>query len=64
LNIPIIPKQKKINLSYSVILRNIISKTAQRITKAIDYFKNSFSNLLSLIEEYTSFKIALNKSII
>ena len=28
---------------------------------AYSYFKNSFSNLLSLIEEYTSFKIALNR---
>ena len=52
LNIPIIPKQKKINLSYSVILRNIISKTAQRISKSIDHFrKNEYDNALMTIYE-------------
>ena len=52
LNIPIIPRQKKINLSYSVILRNIISKTAQRISKSIDLFrKNDYENALSNIYE-------------
>ena len=52
LNIPIIPKPKKINLSYSVILRNIISKTAQRISKAIDFFrKNEYDNALMAIYE-------------
>ena len=52
LNIPIIPRQKKINLSYSVILRNIISKTAQRISKSIDFFrKNDYENALSNIYE-------------
>ena len=52
LNIPIIPKQKKVNLSYSVILRNIISKTAQRISKAIDLFrKTEYDNALNAIYE-------------
>ena len=52
LNIPIIPRQKKIKLSYSVILRNIISKTAQRISKSIDFFrKNENDNALSTIYE-------------
>ena len=52
LNIPIIPRQKKINLSYSVILRNIISKTAQRISKSIDFFrKNEYDNALMSIYE-------------
>ena len=50
LNIPIIPKQKKVNLSYSVILRNIISKTAQRISKAIDLFRKiEYDNALNAI---------------
>ena len=52
LGIPIIPRQKKINLSYSVILRNIISKTAQRISKSIDFFrKNDYDNALITIYE-------------
>ena len=52
LNIPIIPLRKKINMSYSVILRNIISKTAQRITKSIDYFKKfCYDNATSNINE-------------
>ena len=52
LNIPIIPKPKKINISYSVILRNIISKTAQRISKSIDYFRNNdYENALINIYE-------------
>ena len=52
LNIPIIPRQKKVNLSYSVLLRNIISKTAQRISKAIDFFKNGeYENALMTILE-------------
>ena len=52
LNIPIIPHKKKLKISYSVMLRNIISKTAQRITKAIDYFrKNDYDNALLKINE-------------
>ena len=52
LGIPIIPRQKKINISYSVILRNIISKTAQRISKSIDFFrKNDYDNALITIYE-------------
>ena len=52
LNIPIIPRPKKINISYSVILRNIISKTAQRISKSIDYFRNNdYENALINIYE-------------
>ena len=52
LGIPVIPRQKKINLSYSVILRNIISKTAQRISKSIDFFrKNDYDNALTAIYE-------------
>ena len=52
LNIPIIRQKKKLKISYSVMLRNIISKTAQRITKAIDYFKNSdYENALVNIYE-------------
>ena len=39
LNIPIIRQKKKIKISYSVMLRNIISKTAQRISKSIEFFK-------------------------
>ena len=52
LNIPIIPRNKKIKVSYSVILRNIISKTAQRISKSIDYFrKGEYEKALSTIYE-------------
>ena len=52
LNIPIIQRPKKINISYSVILRNIISKTAQRISKSIDYFRNNdYENALINIYE-------------
>ena len=52
LNIPIIPKKRKINLSYSVILRNMVSKTAQRISKSIDYFRKcDYDNALDSICE-------------
>ena len=52
LNIPILRQKKKLKISYSVMLRNIISKTAQRISKAIDYFKKyDYENSLLYINE-------------
>lgn len=52
LNIPILRQKKKLKISYSVLLRNIISKTAQRISKAIDYFKKyDYENALIHINE-------------
>ena len=52
LNIPILRQKKKIKISYSVMLRNIISKTAQRISRSIDYFKKfDFENALITIYE-------------
>ena len=52
LNIPILRQKKKLKISYSVLLRNIISKTAQRISKAIDYFKKyDYENALLYINE-------------
>ena len=52
LNIPIIRQEKKIKICYSVMLRSLISKIAQRISKSIDYFKKlDYENaLLSLYE--------------
>lgn len=51
-NLPIIPQKKKLKISYSVILRNIISKTAQRISRAIDFFKKGdYNNALKHINE-------------
>ena len=43
-NLPIIPQKKKLKINYSVILRNIISKTTQRISRAIDFFKKIYYN--------------------
>ena len=52
LNIPILRQKKKIKISYSVMLRNIISKTAQRISRSIDYFKKfDYENALITIYE-------------
>ena len=52
LNIPIIRQKKKIKISYSVMLRNLISKIAQRVSKSIDSFKkNDFENALIYIYE-------------
>ena len=52
LNIPILRQKKKIKISYSVMLRNIISKTAQRIARSIDYFKKfDYENALINIYE-------------
>jgi hypothetical protein len=51
-NLPIIPQKKKLKISYSVILRNLISKTAQRISRAIDFFKKGdYNNALKHISE-------------
>ncbi len=56
LNIPIIRQKKKLKISYSVMLRNIISKTAQKITKAIDFFKKKdYDNALIQINEAKNF---------
>ena len=43
-NLPIIPQKKKLKINYSVILRNIISKTTQRMSRAIDFFKKIYYN--------------------
>ena len=52
LNIPILRQKKKIKISYSVMIRNIISKTAQRIARSIDYFKKyDYENALITIYE-------------
>jgi hypothetical protein len=51
-NLPIIPQKKKLKINYSVILRNIISKTTQRISRAIDFFKIIYyNNALKYISE-------------
>jgi hypothetical protein len=51
-NLPIIPQKKKLKINYSVILRNIISKTTQRISRAIDFFKKIYyNNALKYISE-------------
>ena len=52
LNIPILRQKKKLKISYSVMIRNLISKTAQRISRAIDYFKKfNYEKALILIYE-------------
>ena len=66
LNIPILRNKKKVKISYSVMIRNIISKTAQRISKAIDYFKKyDYENALIFIIEakelYEKFFIKQNE---
>ena len=63
LNIPVIPKIKKLQISYSVLFRNIVSKTAQRISKSIDLFKNfDYENSLKQIKEAKSnFENFINK---
>ena len=52
LNIPIIRQKKKLKISYSVMIRNLISKTAQRISRAIYNFKKyNYEKALILIYE-------------
>ena len=52
LNIPILREKKKLKISFSVLLRNIISKTAQKVSRAIDYFKRyDYENALIIIIE-------------
>ena len=47
--------------SMEVIKENLSISNLILYQTAYSYFRNSFSNLLSLLEEYASFKIALNR---
>ena len=63
INIPILPQKKKLKISYSVILRNIISKTAQRISRAIDLFKKKDyeNSLIQICEAKDNYEKNLKK---